>query len=104
LLTLFTYTVRVDRGSAPNPFWGICTLAICKPSIRRVAKPGDWIVGFGSKNANGVDHSGKVVYAMQVHQVMTFSEYDTFCGEQLMGKIPDVSHRDVRRRLGELPV
>jgi hypothetical protein len=34
---LFTYTIPYDDGAAPNPFHGICTLAICKPSIRRVA-------------------------------------------------------------------
>lgn len=99
--TLFTYTILVDRGSAPNPFWGICTLAICKPAIRRTAKPGDWIVGFGSRNVDGIDYSGKVVYAMRVHEVMTFPEYDAFCQKQLKGKIPDVTHRDVRRRLGD---
>jgi hypothetical protein len=34
---LFSYTVRVDDGAAPNPFRGLCTLAICKPAIRRGA-------------------------------------------------------------------
>jgi hypothetical protein len=46
--TLFTYCIPYDDGAAPNPFWGLCTLAICKPSIRRVAKEGDWVVGTGS--------------------------------------------------------
>jgi hypothetical protein len=100
-VTLYTYTVRVDRGSAPNPFWGICTLAICKPKIRRVAQPGDWVVGFGAKDVDGIDYSAKIVYAMRVHQAMSFKEYDGLCKTQLKGKVPDVSHRDYRRRLGD---
>ena len=42
---LFSYTIPIDDGAAPNPFHGMCTLAICKPGIRRVAKKGDWIAG-----------------------------------------------------------
>jgi len=38
---LYSYTVRYDDGAAPNPFNGMCTLAICKPAIRRTAAPGD---------------------------------------------------------------
>ena len=36
---LFTYKVMHDGGSAPNPYSELCTLAICKPAIRRVASP-----------------------------------------------------------------
>ena len=49
--TLFTYCIPIDDGAAPNPYWGICTLVICKPVIRRVANVGDWVVGIGSKNS-----------------------------------------------------
>ena len=42
---LFSYVLRYDDGAAPNPFWGTCTLAICKPAIRRKANLGDWVVG-----------------------------------------------------------
>lgn len=38
--TLFSYCIPYDDGAAPNPFWGLCTLAICKPRIRRAAKEG----------------------------------------------------------------
>jgi hypothetical protein len=43
---LFSYTIPVDDGAAPNPFRGMCTLAICKPTIRRVAKKGDWVAAW----------------------------------------------------------
>lgn len=100
-MTLYTYTVCVDGGSAPNPYWGICTLAICKPKIRRLAQPGDWVVGLGSKNVDGVDYSGRVVYAMRVHESLMFEVYDQLCRTQLKGKIPDMTHRDFRRQLGD---
>src|SRR4051812_1851154 len=63
---LFTYTIPVDDGAAPNPFHGMCSLAICKPGIRRVAKKGDWVAGLGSKKAHSGDLSRKLVYAMRV--------------------------------------
>ena len=42
-MKLSAYIVSTDAGLAPNPFWGVCTLAVCKPRIRRFAEvgPGD---------------------------------------------------------------
>ena len=71
-MTLFTYTVSKDYGFAPNPFWATCTLACCKPGIRKSAEIGDLIVGFGGADNKLV---GKVIYAMVVKDFMTFREY-----------------------------
>jgi hypothetical protein len=71
-MRLHTYVVRRDYGFAPNPFFGLCTLATCKPRIRSVAAIGDWIIGTGSKTNGREDH---VVYAMRVSEAMTFEEY-----------------------------
>lgn len=38
-----------DTGFAPNPFFGILTLATCKPGIRLTKKVGDYIAGFTSE-------------------------------------------------------
>lgn len=57
---LFTYTIPFDDGAAQNPFHGMCSLAICKPAIRRVAKAGDWVAGLGSKNAPSGDLSKRL--------------------------------------------
>ncbi len=46
---IYSYVLRYDDGVAPNPFFGFCTLAVCKPVIRRKAQVGDWIIGTGSK-------------------------------------------------------
>lgn len=71
-MRLFTYVICRDYGFAPNPFFGVCTLATCKPQIRRTAQVGDWVVGTGSK-AQG--RAGQLVYAMHVTEVMSFSDY-----------------------------
>lgn len=69
--TLFSYIVRYDDGFAPNPFMGFCTLACCKPVIRRLAREGDYVVGLGSKG-----EGNRLVYAMRVTEApMTFEEY-----------------------------
>jgi hypothetical protein len=71
---LFSYVLRKDDGAAPNPFWGVCTLAICKPVIRRTAEVDDWVVGTGSKRApDGRDLSGTVVYAMRITKKLSRS-------------------------------
>lgn len=69
---LFTYVVRYDVGFAPNPFYGICTLATCKPGIRRTAMPGDWVAGIGSKQKG---QGGLLVFAMRVDEVITYDGY-----------------------------
>lgn len=35
--TIYVYTMTSDTGFAPKPFGGLCTLACCKPQIRRAA-------------------------------------------------------------------
>jgi hypothetical protein len=70
-MKLFSYVVMHDTGFAPNPFFGYCTLACCKPEIRRTATKGDWIVGLTPK-ANG----NRIVYYMRVDDVnLSFADY-----------------------------
>jgi len=71
---IYSYVVRYDSGFAPNPFYNYCTLATCKPDIRRSAKIGDWVVGSAS-NAKKVRRGGHLVYAMRVTEAMTFDSY-----------------------------
>lgn len=99
--TLFSYCIPYDDGAAPNPFWGLCTLAICKPRIRQSANVGDWIVGTGSKNSPIGDISDKVVYTMLVTQKMTMEDYDRFTQSELPRKIPVMDSADPRRCFGD---
>ena len=71
---LFSYVVRFDSGFAPNPFHGFCTLATCKPRIRKYANIGDWVVGTGS-NAESVRRGGHLVYAMRVTEILQTAQY-----------------------------
>ena len=47
--TLFAYIMTEDKGSAPNPFHGFCTLALCMPMTRGAAQVGDYVVGLAGK-------------------------------------------------------
>ncbi|MGI9102828.1 MAG: hypothetical protein ACR2IF_10345 [Terriglobales bacterium] len=69
---MFSYVVARDYGFAPNPFYGFCTLATCKPKIREAATVGDWVIGTGSANYS---LQGRLVYAMRVTEVLTFDQY-----------------------------
>lgn len=71
---IYSYVVRYDSGFAPNPFYNYCTLATCKPKIRKGAQIGDWVVGSGSNDRN-VRLGGHLVYAMRVTEAMSFDEY-----------------------------
>jgi hypothetical protein len=71
-LKIYSYVVARDYGFAPNPFFGVCTLATCKPRIRSVARPNDWVVGTGCAERN---RSGYLVYAMRVTDALTFEDY-----------------------------
>lgn len=79
---LFTYYIPHDRGYAPNPYFGVCTLNTCKPQIRREAEIGDWLVAL---------KKDRVICAMKVTRKMTMKEYWHFCRENLPGKIPPQS-------------
>lgn len=95
---LYTYCIPFDEGAAPNPFWDICTLNICKPKIRRHAKIGDWVVGTGSTQFG---FENKVVYAMEVTDKMTMQEYWDFCTKQLPKKIPNWRGNSYKDRVGD---
>lgn len=69
---VYMYVVDRDFGFAPNPFHNICTLATCKPDLRRVAKKEDWVIGMGGARLNA---TGRCVFAMKVSDSITFDEY-----------------------------
>jgi hypothetical protein len=99
---LFTYTIPVDDGAAPNPFRGMCSLAICKPGIRRTAQKGDWVAGLGSRNTqHSGDLSGRLVYAMRVDEVVPLADYDRRAPADWPHRIPNVGSADLSERLGD---
>lgn len=71
MMQLYSYVVRTDRGFAPNPFCGCCTLAACTPNrMGARLRRGDWLMG-NSDNA----HGQRLVYAMRVSEVLEFDDY-----------------------------
>jgi hypothetical protein len=71
-MNVFSYVVEHDLGFAPNPFQGICTLACCKPQIRKHAQVGDYILGTGAARVKLQCH---LIYWMQVEEILSFDQY-----------------------------
>ncbi|WP_100259157.1 Nmad2 family putative nucleotide modification protein [Qipengyuania seohaensis] len=69
---LYRYVIDHDKGFAPNPFFNVCTLACCKPVIRKGAELGDVIVGYGPAK---YDLSGQIIYWMMVDEIMSYDDY-----------------------------
>jgi hypothetical protein len=104
---LFSYILRIDDGAAPNPFWRLCTLTICKPKLRKIAEHGDWIIGTGSKSVQQKDskfkdYSNHLIYAMKITCKKLLKDYDIYCKTKLKNKIPKYYNRtDYRLRMGD---
>lgn len=74
MANVYMYVVDRDFGFAPNPFHNICTLATCKPDLRRVAKKDDWVIGMGGARLNA---TGRCIFAMKIADSITYNEYWT---------------------------
>lgn len=90
-MTLYSYVITRDYGFAPNPFHGVCTLATCKPVIRRVAKVGDWVIGTGSARYH---RTGQLICAMRVSETMSFEAY--WADPRFLIKRPDLTASRMR--------
>ena len=93
-MRLFSYIVTYDTGFAPNPFFGYCTLACCKPKIRQAAQPQDWVVGLSPKSLGN-----KLVYAMKVEEKLTFQNY--WSDPRFDRKKPDCTAGKVVHKCGD---
>ncbi len=79
-MQFYSYLIDHDYGLAPNPFGQYCTLAVCKPQIRKsgLLRISDWIFGTGSKALEDVTHGKfvhRLVYAMQVNEILPLDKY-----------------------------
>jgi len=68
----YSYVIPRDYGFAPNPYFGYCTLATCKPRIRKSAQIGDWIAAYGGA---GTKVHKKLVVLMKVTEILSFDQY-----------------------------
>lgn len=79
-MKIYSYRIDHDFGLAPNPFGRFCTVAVCKPTIRRSRnlEIGDWLIGTGSvslEKKTGFECVSKLIYAMKVSEVISLQEY-----------------------------
>jgi hypothetical protein len=103
---IYSYVLRFDDGGAPNPYHNLCTLAICKPIIRRNAELDDWVIGTGSSRSkcnDGIvkDFSNHLVYAMKITDIKSMQEYDTHCQKFLPEKIPNWESKVWPEKMGD---
>ncbi len=99
-LRLFSYKMTHDTGFAPNPFFGLLTLANCKPQIRKSKKINDWIAGFTSNQLNG-DKTGdeRLVYLMKVTEKVDYAEY--WNNPRYANKIPVLDTNSIEDKAGD---
>ncbi len=79
-MKIYSYRIDHDYGLAPNPFGGYCTVAVCKPNIRRSGNLNkkDWLIGTGSKSlerSSGFKCATKLIYAMEVSEIIDLNIY-----------------------------
>lgn len=89
MASVYVYVVDRDFGFAPNPFHGACTLATCKPRIRRSARSGDWVVGVGGRRLKA---TGRCIFAMRVDGKLSFDEYWSAAEFQVKKPVRNGSH------------
>ncbi len=75
-MTLYAYIMTDDNGRAPNPSYGVCTLAYCMPMTRRAAQCGDYIVGLGGAEFRERKGGWHIIYAMKVQEKIAFITHD----------------------------
>ena len=102
-MTIFSYVVEHDLGFAPNPFHGVCTLACCKPGIRKKAEVGDHVLGLGAAKPK---LQGHITYWVRIDEIVTFDEYwsdprfqrkkPVMGGTTLLRYGDNIYHRDVK--------
>jgi hypothetical protein len=93
-MRLYSYVIVHDTGFAPNPFGGWCTLANCKPAIRRAAQVGDWVAGLSPRY-----DGNRLIYAMRVDEILSYRQY--FLDERFAAKIPDWRNAQVVHKSGD---
>lgn len=68
---LYRYILTSDDGMAPCVDGGRITLATCKPVVRRVGRPGDWVMGFFGKSSE----PGTLAWAARIDEALHHFDY-----------------------------
>jgi hypothetical protein len=87
---IYVYKMTADNGGAPCVYRRMLSLAICKPEVRRTARVGDLVFGFGGRPLGG-----RLIYAAHVTDKPRLKVY--YQDPRFRGR-PDRIYRDVRGR------
>jgi hypothetical protein len=87
---LYVYKIVVDNGGAPCVRHRLLSLALCKPKIRRRAKKGSLIFGFGPK-----DRGEPLIYIAEVTEKPKVGAYYR---SARFARRPDCIYREVSGR------
>jgi hypothetical protein len=75
---IYFYKLTEDNGGAPCVTSDLLSLAICKPMIRKTAKEGDLIFGFGANSLdpdNRLDPHNRLIYVARVTEKLPDGKY-----------------------------
>jgi hypothetical protein len=94
----YLYKMTVNNGGAPSVQNGLLSLAICKPTIRRVALKGDVIIGFAGNKLVGEGYDdNSIVYAAIVSRKLDGEYYSE---KEYAGR-PDCIYRRTGKRFAK---
>jgi len=83
-MRLCSYIVRKDTGLAPNPFWDVCSLAVCTPNHQGSRlQVGDWIAGFLAKS-----RGHRFLYAIEISEILGLDDY--YRDQRFIAKKPNL--------------
>ncbi len=85
----YSYVLATDSGFVPNPFYGVLTLATCKPVVRKVAQVGDYLIGVAPSR-----YGQRLSYMAKISEVVTFDEY--WKDKRFRCKRPKMSQKNER--------
>jgi hypothetical protein len=78
---IWRYALVTDNGMAPCLEKGILSLCLCKPTIRKSGRIGEWVVGFVPKRIN--DGRVHVAWAGRIAEIFPMGDYEKqFPGRQ----------------------
>ena len=74
---LYSYKMSHDNGFAPNPYFGVLTLATCMSKMRQNTKIGNWIAGWTSRKTATSTPPGeeRLIYLAKVTDKIPIAEY-----------------------------
>lgn len=72
-MTIYSYKLTTDNGSAPCIQNNLLSLAICKPKIRKTANINDYIVGISANSMNLGEN--KLLYIARITNKILLQDY-----------------------------